>query len=138
MSRKLHEASMEDMHESWMKNYGRVYKDSMEKQKRFQIFKTNAEFIESSNKMEARSYELSINEFADQTNEEFVASRNGFKKSPQPKSGATSFRYENVTAVPSSMDWRKKGAVTPVKNQGQCGKKIKTGRLFYSVPIQFS
>ncbi|GKC79674.1 senescence-specific cysteine protease SAG39-like protein, partial [Tanacetum coccineum] len=27
----------------------------------------------------------------------------------------TPFRYADVTAVPSSMDWRMKGAVTPIK-----------------------
>jgi C1A family cysteine protease len=120
MSRKFQEVSTKDRYELWMKTYGRVYKDSAEKERCFQIFKTNTEFIDNFNEMGNQPYVLSVNEFADQTNEEFVASRNGFKRSPQPRS-STSFKYENVTAVPSSMDWRTKGAVTPIKDQGQCG-----------------
>ncbi|PIA62994.1 hypothetical protein AQUCO_00200781v1 [Aquilegia coerulea] len=116
-----HELSMEDRHEQWMNNYGLTYKDTAEKQMRFQVFKNNVEFIDTFNKNGDRPYTLRINEFADQTNEEFIASRNGFKKPSKLRPSSSSFRYENVTAVPSSMDWRKKGAVTPVKNQGQCG-----------------
>ncbi|KAF9591103.1 hypothetical protein IFM89_001447 [Coptis chinensis] len=87
---------------------------------RFQIFKTNVEYIDTFNKVGDRAYLLSVNDFADQTNGEFIAARIGYKKSPERKSG-TSFRYENAAAVPSSMDWRKKGAVTLIKDQGQCG-----------------
>ncbi|KAJ9686164.1 hypothetical protein PVL29_015183 [Vitis rotundifolia] len=119
-ARNLHEASMYERHEDWMVQYGREYKDADEKSKRYKIFKDNVALIESFNKAMDKSYKLSINEFADLTNEEFRASRNRFK-AHICSTEATSFKYENVTAVPSTVDWRKKGAVTPIKDQGQCG-----------------
>ncbi|XP_058095652.1 senescence-specific cysteine protease SAG39-like [Magnolia sinica] len=120
MGRTLQEASMSNRHERWMAQYGHTYKDAAEKELRFKIFKDNVEFIESFNNAGDRSYKLSVNEFADQTNEEFKSTHNGFKPTQTRASRATSFMYENVT-VPASMDWRKKGAVTPIKDQGQCG-----------------
>ena len=125
LSRTLHEVSMYERHEEWIARYGRTYKDIADKERRFNIFKDNVEYIDSVNSAGNLRYKLSINEFADQTNEEFKASRNGYKMSPRPRSSEiTSFRYENVEAVPTSMDWRKKGAVTPIKDQGQCGKTL--------------
>ncbi|KAL4627061.1 hypothetical protein ACB092_05G140100 [Castanea dentata] len=123
-SRTLHEASMLERHEQWIAMYGRTYEDNAEKERRFGIFKDNVEFIESFNSAGNRSYKVSINAFADRTNEEFRASRNGYKQSfkhRRPASATTPFKYENVTAVPPSIDWRKKGAVTPIKDQGECG-----------------
>ncbi|KAI7986147.1 Senescence-specific cysteine protease SAG12 [Camellia lanceoleosa] len=121
MSRTLYEASMSERHEQWMADHGRVYKDNTEKEMRFKIFNDNVQFIESFNSAGNRPYKLSINQFADLTNDEFQASHNGYKIPSHPRlSNATPFRYENVTAVPTSMDWRKKGAVTPIKDQGQC------------------
>ncbi|KDP23191.1 hypothetical protein JCGZ_00324 [Jatropha curcas] len=122
LARPLQDETMKERHEMWMAKYGRVYKDNAEKEKRFNIFKNNVEFIESFNKYGNKLYKLDINGFADLSNEEFKASRNGYKRSSIAKSSETlSFKYENVPAVPTSMDWRNKGAVTPIKDQGQCG-----------------
>ncbi|CAH2051043.1 unnamed protein product [Thlaspi arvense] len=120
-SRQLQEASMYDRHEQWMEKHGRVYKDAAEKERRFNIFKDNVKFIETFNRASNRPYILGINRFADLTNEEFKASRNGHKISSHPRpSKSIPFKYQNVTAVPSTKDWRKGGAVTAIKDQGQC------------------
>ncbi|GMI64304.1 senescence-associated gene 12 [Hibiscus trionum] len=139
---------MSDRFEQWMASYGRAYQDSSEKDKRFQIFKENVEYIDSHNADTSKNYKLGVNEFTDLTKEEFKSMRNGYKmrgstSSIVASSKTSSFKYENVTAVPSSMDWRSKGAVTNIKDQGQCGccwafsavaamegiTKLKTGNL---------
>ncbi|KAI3872803.1 hypothetical protein MKX03_019006 [Papaver bracteatum] len=103
----LHEPTMVDRHQRWMTQYREVYKNQAEKEKRFNIFKANVEFIKSSN-VGNKPYKLGVNEFADQTIEEFKSSRNGYKKSWKRSSQeSTAVKYENVTAVPSTMDWKK-------------------------------
>jgi KDEL-tailed cysteine endopeptidase len=37
---------------------------------------------------------------------------------------SSSFRYESLSDIPTTMDWRDQEAVTPIKDQGQCGKRI--------------
>ncbi|KAG6751213.1 hypothetical protein POTOM_045732 [Populus tomentosa] len=110
----------------------KVYVDAAEKERRFKIFKDNVEYIESFNTAGNKPYKLSG--FADQTNEEFNGARNGYRRPFQTRPmKVTSFKYENVTVVPATMDWRKKGAVTPIKDQGQCAtegiNQLTTGKL---------
>ncbi|XP_047093666.1 senescence-specific cysteine protease SAG39-like [Lolium rigidum] len=109
-------------HESWMVQYGRVYKDATEKAQRFEIFKDNARFIESFN-AGGRKFWLNINQFADLSNDEFKATKTNKGFIPNKVKVPTGFRYENMSldALPATVDWRTKGAVTPVKDQGQCG-----------------
>lgn len=122
-SRTLQDSFMHERHEQWMARYGKVYKDLQEKEARFKIFKENVNYIEASNNAGDKSYKLDMNQFADLTNEEFKAPRNRFKGHMYSSAiRTTTFKYENVTVLPSSVDWREKGAVTPVKDQGRCGK----------------
>lgn len=146
MSRILDETVVAEKYKQWMVQHGRTYTLKEEENMRFQIFKDNLNYIENfNNNMRNQTYKLSINEFADLTNEEFLAYYAGYKISPTDVSSKTikRFKYENLTNIPDRIDWREEGAVTQIKNQGSCGScwafsavaavegvaKIKTGQL---------
>ncbi|WCJ30937.1 Cysteine proteinases superfamily protein [Euphorbia peplus] len=146
-SRKLPRASsMSERYEEWIAKHGIVYEDVEERVRRFEIFKDNVKFIDSFNAAGKKPYKLRVNKFADLTNEEFKLRSSGFKRT---KKGSNylrihkGFMYGNESKLPISVDWRKRGAVTHVKDQGGCGgcwafsavaategiTKIKTGKL---------
>ncbi|KAI8000111.1 Ananain [Camellia lanceoleosa] len=107
---------MLDMHEQWMTRHGRVYKDTEEKNARFQVFKDNLQHINAFNEGVDRGYKLGVNKFADLTNEEFRASYTGYKRHPTKEtfvSKPTSFQYVNLIDVPTTVDWRNQGASIP-------------------------
>mmetsp|Transcript_10710 Transcript_10710/g.33965 ORF Transcript_10710/g.33965 Transcript_10710/m.33965 type:complete len:384 (+) Transcript_10710:93-1244(+) len=122
--RAVEEARYEQAFKDFAREHGRVYKSEEEKLARFEIFKANLAFIEAENS-KGHSYKLGVNGFADQTPEEFGKGHFGMNgPSPArlfgsvPHLGTHKFSGK---ALPAAVDWSAKGAVTPPKNQGQCG-----------------
>ncbi|KAK1554519.1 hypothetical protein Q3G72_013438 [Acer saccharum] len=105
--------------EAWSSNHGKTYSSSEEKQQRLEIFEDNYAFITRHNEMGNSSFSLSLNAFADLTHHEFRSSYLGLAAAPT-NSDVGEPRYV-VRDVPASIDWREKGAVTGVKDQGSCG-----------------
>ncbi|CAG9765058.1 unnamed protein product [Ceutorhynchus assimilis] len=103
-------------------NHGKSYQTESEHKLRYAVFKGNLNKIQEHNaKYNAGSvsWYLAVNQFSDMTSEEFVAYLNAvpFNKTK------SELRKLHVPAlnIPDSIDWRERGAVTAVKNQGGCG-----------------
>ncbi|KAL8151089.1 hypothetical protein V2J09_020897 [Rumex salicifolius] len=96
---------------SWLQFHNKHYKDKKEWMLRFGIYHSNLNFIDLINSQNL-TYKLGDNEFADLTNEEF--------RSLYVGQNTNSTESINKRA-PKQIDWRKKGAVNAIKNQGQCG-----------------
>ncbi|KAL0318638.1 UNVERIFIED_CONTAM: Vignain [Sesamum angustifolium] len=117
------EESLWDMYERW-RSHHTVSRSIDDKHKRFNVFKANAHYVHSFNKKD-RPYKLKLNKFADMTSHEFrrlyAGSRVKHHRMMQGSSrGNGTFMYASVQSIPHSIDWRKRGAVTAVKDQGQC------------------
>jgi len=80
---------------------------------RYNVFKSNMDFVDTWNTLGYHT--VAINKFADLTAAEFSAIYNGMNVI----SNATYMYVASPTDA--TVDWRTKGAVTPIKDQGQCG-----------------
>ncbi|XP_031479066.1 ervatamin-B-like [Nymphaea colorata] len=131
-----------DLYKRWVRSFN-VSRAEAEMLKRFPVFVENVRFIEASNK-NGVSFKLQLNAFGDLTNQEFLSIYARYRPDPSATKNATEvFKYGSNQDTPTSIDWRALGAVTPVKNQQQCGScwafsvvaaieglnKIQSGRL---------
>jgi len=95
--------------------HNKVYTSAEETAYRRQVFADNAKFVRNFDS-KTRGFTVALNQFADLNGKEFAALYLGMNITKQ----IPEFVDAQVMA-PTSVDWRTKGAVTPVKNQGQCG-----------------
>ncbi|XP_052203321.1 cysteine proteinase mucunain-like [Diospyros lotus] len=123
-SRQRTDGEVRAIYESWLVKHGKRYSALGEKEWRFQIFKDNLRFIDEHNS-ENRTYRLGPNRFADFTNEEYrsvyLAAKTGSRRSLLASNRSSRYASVDGESLPDFLDWRERGAVTPIKNQGSCG-----------------
>ncbi|MCD9559052.1 Cysteine proteinase rd21a [Datura stramonium] len=113
------------LYESWLIEHGKSYNALDEKDKRFQIFKENLKYIDEQNSVPNKSYKLGLTKFADLTNEEYRSTYLGIKSSGDRrrllKNKSDRYLPKVGDNLPESIDWREKGVLVGVKDQGGCG-----------------
>lgn len=118
------------LHAIWKDQYGIVYKNEEHERERQVIFAKNLDYIINHNEKFSRgevTFDMALNKHADMSFEEWNDMLLAFKKKKNEVPHSREEGHLGEHSVPllrveaKSVDWRLKGAVGPVKDQGQCG-----------------
>jgi C1A family cysteine protease len=112
--------TMIDLFEQWKLAHGKVYIGE-EHDHRFAVFQDNYNFIVNWNADPTQTSTVGLNEFADLNTAEFSALKGCLNMKKPNTTQKTVEVSEEISAPPASWNWNTQGAVTPIKNQGDCG-----------------
>jgi len=109
----------------WKQKYNKFYTSESNEGFRLNLFNQSYKLVEETNNNPKFTYKLSLNKFADVSNEEFkkhyLATTTSEKSLLESQKSVTILPMTNIDPLNGSIDWVEKGAVTSVKDQGDCG-----------------
>jgi len=121
---QMGQTNIDDMWASWKVENNKEY-SATEELLRKSIFTANVAKIMAHNADTTQTFTMGVNMFADLTGEEFKEKTRCMDKAAGSDGDEYCPSAKNCKQLPTtsakSFDWRTKGAVTPIKNQGDCG-----------------
>jgi cathepsin L len=121
-----HQSDLQSLWSQWKVQHGKAYSTAVEDSERFEIFTENHAKVQRVNSDSSYTYKLALNKFADLSGSEFSATFASCHKGELKGDGdaycpsavnCPAIKEDNYTVL----NWTTSGAVTGVKNQGQCG-----------------
>lgn len=109
--------------EEWKDRFEKEYESDTMELYRHTIWEANKKRVDEHNShLDTWSFRMEMNEFADYDSAEFSRIYNGLLPN-RKRVNSTRLHVRRLAAhqTPDSVDWREKGVVSEVKNQGQCG-----------------
>ncbi|KAK8841028.1 hypothetical protein M9Y10_027865 [Tritrichomonas musculus] len=103
----------------WMRENNRFYTGD-EYHLRLGIFISNARYCQEFNRRKGLTFHVGLNQFSCHTPAEYKAIL-GVRGNKAKYFGNKSKEEKQKFVVPDSCDWRDKGVVNPIKDQGSCG-----------------
>lgn len=106
--------------ESWKVHFGKQYDSEESLQKAEDAWNFNDRFIQEHN-TKGLSFTVAHNKFSDLKWEEFREMYTGMKDRESYLNRPKKYVTKRGIETPDSVDWVLKNAVTPIKDQAQCG-----------------
>ncbi|KAH0786230.1 Clan CA, family C1, cathepsin L-like cysteine peptidase [Histomonas meleagridis] len=104
----------------WMRENNKMYTGD-DYNFRFSVFLTNVRYIEEFNAKNDATFKLGVNKFAAYTRKEYQALLGVKPRNYEQHSREETFYQPKLKSIPASVDWREKGIVQEIRDQGMCG-----------------
>jgi hypothetical protein len=105
-----------DLYGDWKKKYNKKYASPDQDWYRLTVFNSNYETIKSFYEGPEQSYTLDFNQFMDISTEEFTETYLGLQAPAHHGE-----MFESSEPAANAVDWRSKGVLNEIRNQGSCG-----------------